>query len=224
MPAKMETRSDPPKRAVPERPGGEYNNQAAQEAELMPTKEEVGRRVRLARFKRNMTLKEVANRSGMSATHISEIERGKTSPTIGALQRIASALEEKPSHFVEEHEVAHAVLTKRADREIDYTADDEGRVLDRERLTSFPPWSTTQILRRQMQPGERFHRDGTLGESVIIVGAGMLRVAVGDEEPVVLREGDSLQFRMDRGFTCETLGEDPTDAMVVAAYACRSNW
>jgi len=50
----------------------------------MPTKEEVGQRVRLARFRRDMTLKEVANRSGMSATHISEIERGKTSPTIGA--------------------------------------------------------------------------------------------------------------------------------------------
>ncbi|MCK4915882.1 MAG: helix-turn-helix transcriptional regulator, partial [Candidatus Eisenbacteria sp.] len=46
----------------------------------MPTKEEVGQRVRLARFRRDLTLKEVAIRSGMSATHISEIERGKTSP------------------------------------------------------------------------------------------------------------------------------------------------
>lgn len=190
----------------------------------MPTKEEVGRRVRLARFKRNMTLKEVASRSGMSATHISEIERGKTSPTIGALQRIASALDEKPSHFVEEHDVAPAVLTRREERSIDYASDDDGRVVDRERLTGFPPWATTQILRRVMEPGERFHRTSSLGESVIILSAGMLKVTVGSEESVVLREGDTLQFRMDEGFTCETVGEDPTDAMVVAAYACRPNW
>lgn len=40
--------------------------------------------------------------SGFSATHISEIERGKTSPTIRALLRVAAALGKEPSYFIEE--------------------------------------------------------------------------------------------------------------------------
>ena len=41
----------------------------------MPSKKELGRRLRLARFRRGFTLKDVARRCGMSATHISEVER-----------------------------------------------------------------------------------------------------------------------------------------------------
>ena len=92
----------------------------------MPTKEELGRRLRIARFERNMTLKEVAQRCGMSATHISEVERGKTSPTIGALQRIAAALGEKPSHFVREEEFSRVVLTRKDDRCNLYVTDSHG--------------------------------------------------------------------------------------------------
>ncbi len=109
----------------------------------MPTKEEVGRRVRMARFRRDMTLKEVATRSGMSATHISEIERGKTSPTIGALQRIASALDERPAHFVEERDAPLAVLTRKDDRTKVFVCDEEGHVHNIERINADPPWATT---------------------------------------------------------------------------------
>ena len=105
----------------------------------MPTKQEVGRRVRLARFRRNLTLKEVAARSGMSATHISEIERGKTSPTIGALDRIAKALEERSAHFVEEQVRSLAVLTTRKDREKAFICDSDDRVMAPELLTKNVP-------------------------------------------------------------------------------------
>ena len=52
---------------------------------------EVGRRIKQYRQKYNLTLKEIEARVNVSATHVSEIERGKTSPTIGALSRIAQA-------------------------------------------------------------------------------------------------------------------------------------
>src|SRR6266545_6251010 len=57
-----------------------------------------------------MTLKAVELASGLSATHLSEIERGRTSPTIGALVRIARALKRDASYFIETEErkeVAH---------------------------------------------------------------------------------------------------------------------
>ena len=70
----------------------------------MLDKAELGRRVKLERLSKGMTLKQVADASGMSPTHISEIERGRTSPTVGALLRIARALGKSATYFVEEEE------------------------------------------------------------------------------------------------------------------------
>ena len=53
----------------------------------MITKEDLGNRIRLVRKQRAYTLKDLERVSGFSATHISEIERGKTLPTIGAWSR-----------------------------------------------------------------------------------------------------------------------------------------
>jgi len=72
--------------------------------------EELGRRIRKLRLERRMTLKQVEVTSGLSATHLSEIERGRTSPTIGALVRVARALNKDASYFIELEErpdVAH---------------------------------------------------------------------------------------------------------------------
>jgi transcriptional regulator with XRE-family HTH domain len=82
----------------------------------MISKAELGRRLREARVERNMTLKQLDQESGFSATHISEIERGKTSPTIGALIRIANALGKEPSYFIEEDVLPETSLTLRDKR------------------------------------------------------------------------------------------------------------
>ena len=66
--------------------------------------EELGRRIRKLRIERRMTLKLVEQACGLSATHLSEIERGRTSPTVGALVRIARALEKDASYFIEAEE------------------------------------------------------------------------------------------------------------------------
>jgi transcriptional regulator with XRE-family HTH domain len=71
----------------------------------MPTRSELGRRLREQRVRQSLTLKQVENKSGVSATHISQIERGITWPTVHALERIARALEKNTSFFLEEVEL-----------------------------------------------------------------------------------------------------------------------
>ena len=58
----------------------------------MLDKAELGSRIKKTREAKHLTLKSIEASAGISATHISEIERGKTSPTLGALLRIAGAL------------------------------------------------------------------------------------------------------------------------------------
>lgn len=67
----------------------------------MTSPTELGRRIRETRLRQGLTLKELDDRAGLSATHLSEIERGRTSPTVGALLRIARALGHEPAYFLE---------------------------------------------------------------------------------------------------------------------------
>jgi transcriptional regulator with XRE-family HTH domain len=189
----------------------------------MPTKEEVGQRLRLARFRHNMTLKEVATRSGMSATHISEIERGKTSPTIGALQRIAEAMGERTAHFVEERTMKPAFVVRRDERVKQFACDDEGRTVNFERLTGNCPWGTTQITRMIAKPGEHYRRPPANAESVLVCVSGMHRIIV-DGEAYVLRDGDTIQLRIDSGFEAENIGDDKGEVITVSAFAARPSW
>jgi transcriptional regulator with XRE-family HTH domain len=71
----------------------------------MPTKAELGKRVRDERTRQALTLKSVEHLSGVSATHISQIERGITWPTVNALDKIARALKRNTSFFLEEVEL-----------------------------------------------------------------------------------------------------------------------
>ena len=82
----------------------------------MITKEALGRRLREERSRRALTLRDVEGQAGLSSTHISEIERGMTSPTIGALIRIAHALKKAPSYFIEERELDEICVTSEGDR------------------------------------------------------------------------------------------------------------
>jgi transcriptional regulator with XRE-family HTH domain len=62
---------------------------------------ELGRRVKHFRLQKGMTLKEIEAKVGVSATHVSEVERGKTSPTVGALCKIAAALGVNASYLID---------------------------------------------------------------------------------------------------------------------------
>jgi transcriptional regulator with XRE-family HTH domain len=57
-----------------------------------PTPPDVGRWVRELRRKQNLTVEELATRSGVSKSLISQIERNRTNPTLGTIWRLCTAL------------------------------------------------------------------------------------------------------------------------------------
>lgn len=186
----------------------------------MPTKAELGHRLRVARFERNLTLKEVAARCGMSATHISEVERGKTSPTIGALQRIAAALGEKASYFVQENNLPRVRLTRLADRCEYFTADSEGVPLRLEVVSSGIPGGYAQVFRQRLEPDSVLRLPPRIGECVVLCVKGMVKMAAFGESHV-LREGDTIQFRADDGSVSENISDEESETISILSGPTR---
>lgn len=62
---------------------------------------ELGRQIRLARTEKGWTLKDLSESSGVSVSQLSSIERGSHLPSMESLLAVASALEQKPSHWLD---------------------------------------------------------------------------------------------------------------------------
>ena len=154
--------------------------------------EELGRRIRKCRLDSRMTLKAVEQVSGLSATHLSEIERGRTSPTIGALVRIARALNRDASYFIEREErsaVAHQGWD--AARRIE---NGTGGAVDA--LTPGIPGSQVFAYRLHLGPGAagevRIPAQDLPGDAVYFVRRGLVEADFGDQR-FRLSTGDGAQ-------------------------------
>ena len=77
----------------------------------------VSQRLRAIRQMRHLSLRDLAEASGVSINTISLIERGKTSPTIGTLHRLAGALGVMISDFVEPESGRPVIYLKRDQRQ-----------------------------------------------------------------------------------------------------------
>jgi DNA-binding response OmpR family regulator len=63
--------------------------------------QEVGRRLRERRTSQQLTLKQLANRTGLSVSLISQIELGKSAASMSTLHKLSTALQVKMTYFFE---------------------------------------------------------------------------------------------------------------------------
>jgi transcriptional regulator with XRE-family HTH domain len=78
----------------------------------------VGARVRALRDAMGLSLRDLAERSGVSAPMLSQVERGETSPTLAVAGRIAAGLDLSLSQLLRLDEGRHVVITRSADRRV----------------------------------------------------------------------------------------------------------
>lgn len=162
--------------------------------------ERLGRRLRTVRTRQRLTLKDVEAASGFSATHVSEIERGRTSPTIGALVRIAAALGCDPNYFIEERElepVAHS-------REAPFTTS-TGSGSQLRPLTSPVLGARFQSFDLTIPTGEHIRVTADTGEAFGRVRAGEVRLCLPDGERRVVK-GEAFHYLLRGDHTLENAG------------------
>lgn len=78
----------------------------------------IGERVRAERTALGLSLEDVAERSGVSRSMVSEIERGRKVPTIVVLDRITAALGTSLTTLVQPAETTPVVVLRRGDQQV----------------------------------------------------------------------------------------------------------
>jgi len=76
----------------------------------------IGSRVRNLREAMDLSLRDLAERSGVSAPMLSQVERGETSPTLQVAARIAAGLELRLSQLLRLDEGGAVTVVRRAER------------------------------------------------------------------------------------------------------------
>lgn len=157
----------------------------------MVTELELGTRIRSLRQARRLTLRDVAERAGVTESFLSQVERDVTSPSIATVQRIARALDLSIAQLFSEDGDGGRVVRREARRRVAYP----GLGAVDEFLTSNMA-GRLQVIMSTIEPGggtgaEPYTHDSD--EEVVVVLAGVLDLWVGDER-YVLREGDAITF------------------------------
>ncbi|ASS74179.1 DNA-binding protein [Tumebacillus algifaecis] len=150
---------------------------------------DIGLMVREIRKRKNITIPQLCEGTGLSKGFISNLENNKTSPSIATLQSIANFLQVPLAYFLLEKE--HRIhVVRKEEREYSTFGADQLRVekLTRDiglgmKIIELPPHASTEEM-SQSHEGEQSH---------LILRGKVL--AIQGEDQVELSEGDSFSWK-----------------------------
>ena len=151
----------------------------------------LGARIRTIRRARRLTLRELADRAGVTESFLSQVEREVATPSIATVRKVARALDLTIAELFAEEPPSGRVVRREDRRRITYP----GLGAVDEFLTAGVT-GRLQVIISTIEPGggtgaEPYAHDSD--EEVVVVLAGLLDLWVADEH-YVLREGDALTF------------------------------
>lgn len=169
----------------------------------------LGTNIREYRKKQKLTIKELADRTGLSIGYISQVERGETEPSLSSLRKIAGEFDVPVYVLLDDHKNDASLTIRREER---MTAHVKKNSVEYEFLTPIPSQRFSPKALMVKATFEPHSRDSKLpivhhSEETLLVLEGTLTVAVGDET-IVLREGDTTIIREDIPHTCINDGDE----------------
>jgi transcriptional regulator with XRE-family HTH domain len=190
-------------------------------AATAPRSPATGPRVRALREAMGFSLRDLAERSGVSAPMLSQVERGETSPTIAVAAKIAAGLDLTLSQLLRLDEGEHVVVSRAGERRRSSRGGHQF-----EELTPPLPGQRADVSLHTLKvsattggPGDPpIHEPGSRETAVVLTGVLALIVDGARHE---LRAGDSVTFDADLPHHFENDGEEPARFVAVIAAGLR---
>ena len=181
----------------------------------------VGIRIKALREAMGFSLRDLAERSGVSAPMLSQVERGETSPTLAVAEKIAAGLELTLSQLLRLDEGEHVAVSRAGER----------RRYERgghrfEELTPPLPGQRADVSLHTLKAGATtggpddppMHEPGSRETAVVLTGVLALTV---DGTRHELHAGDSVTFDADLPHHFENDGEEQARFLAVIAAGLR---
>jgi transcriptional regulator with XRE-family HTH domain len=185
------------------------------------TRIHIGPRVKALREAMDLSLRDLAVRSGVSAPMLSQVERGETSPTLQVAARIAAGLELKLSQLLRLDESGAVTIVRSGDGRRG------GADGHRYEILSPPlPGLRAELSRHRLAPGAAtggpgdppMHEPGSRETAVIEAGAVELHV---DGQRHRLLAGDTVTFDADLPHHFENPGKEGAVLLAVVSAGLR---
>jgi transcriptional regulator with XRE-family HTH domain len=183
----------------------------------------VGPRVRALREGMELSLRDLAARSGVSAQMLSQVERGETSPTLAVAARIATGLDLTLSQLLRLDEGGAVTVVRSGER---LKGGARARGHSYEVLTPPLPGQRAELSLHALEPGAAtagagdppMHEPGSRETAVVVEGE--LRL-VCDGAGHELAAGDAVTFDADLPHRFENPGEREARFLAVVAAGLR---
>ncbi len=184
----------------------------------------LGARVKALREAMSMSLRDLAERSGVSAPMLSQVERGETSPTLQVAGRIASGLDLRLSQLLRLDEGGAVSVVRRGERRKGPGGGRRGHSY--EILTPPLPGQRAELSRHTLAPGAvtggpgdpPMHEPGSRETALVESGAVVL---VCDGVRYALDAGDTVTFDADLPHHFENPGPEEARLLAVVSAGLR---
>src|SRR5262245_50091361 len=181
----------------------------------------VGSRIKALREAMDLSLRDLAERSGVSAPMLSQVERGETSPTLQVAARIAAGLELRLSQLLRLDEDGIVTVVRRDERR---TGGADGHRY--EILTPPLPGQRAEVSLHRLAPGAStggpgdppMHEPGSRETALVQSGTVELFVDGARHE---LNAGDAVTFDADLPHHFENPGKEEAVLLAVVSAGLR---
>jgi transcriptional regulator with XRE-family HTH domain len=188
-----------------------------------PNQLPIGQRIKALREAMDLSLRELGERTGVSAPMLSQVERGETSPTLAVANRIASGLELSLSQLLRLDEADGVTIVREAER-TKGGAWRRGHVY--EVMTPALPGQRAEVSCHKLAPDAAtggpedppMHEPGS--RETAVVTRGRLRL-VCDGIAHELEDGDAVTFDADLPHHFENPGPDEARFIAVVTAGLR---
>lgn len=183
----------------------------------------LGARIRALREAMDLTLRDLAERSGVSAPMLSQVERGETSPTLQVAARIAHGLDLRLSQLLRLDEAGAVTIVRRDERR---TGPPGPAGHTYEVLTPPLPGQRAELSRHVLAPGGTtggpgdppMHEPGSRETALVQAGTVVLYCDGARHE---LASGDCVTFDADLPHHFENPGDDEAVLLAVVSAGLR---